>query len=222
MQTGPLIALVSAVPAAIPPAVAALEQSLPGVRVWNVLDDRLIQDADEAGEVTGALEARMRRLIDHTVREGADAVLLTCSLYGFVARTAAADAGVPVLGPDEAAFDAVRAGGYSSIFLVSTVDMALADSTARLREHLGDSADFLEIRPVLAPAALAASRSGDTGATADALAEAIESVGGSADAILFAQYSLAPAAPRVEQLLGLPVVTGPAKAAAVLSERLGP
>lgn len=220
MRSGPLVALVSAVPAAIPPAVGALEAAMPDARVWNLLDDRLIDDANEAGEVTEELEARMRRLIDHAVREGADAVLLTCSLYGFVARKVATDAAIPVLGPDDAAFEAVRAAGYSSIFLVSTVEMALADSTARLREHLGDAADRLEIVPVLAPAALAPSRAGDTAGAADALADAIQRQGGSAEAVLFAQYSLAPAADLVQQRLRVPVVTGPGKAAATLSERL--
>src|SRR4051795_10982989 len=106
MRTGPLVALVSAVPAAIPPAVAALEEALPDARVWNLLDDRLIDDANEAGEVTGALESPVRRLIDPAPREGRDAVPLTCSLYGFVARKAAQQAPAPVLGPDDAAFEA--------------------------------------------------------------------------------------------------------------------
>src|SRR3954452_4658516 len=173
MGTGPLVALVSAVPAPIPPAVAALEEAMPAARVWNILDDRLIDDANEAGKVTGALEARMRRLIDHATQEGADGVLLTCSLYGFVARKAAQQATVPVLGPDDAAFEAVRTAGYSSIFLVSTVELALADSATRLREHLGEGADRLEIRPVFAPAALAPSRAGDVPAAAEALADAV-------------------------------------------------
>src|SRR3954469_14438603 len=220
MRSGPLVALVSAVPAAIPPAIAALEEAMPAARVWNILDDRLIDDANEAGEVTGALEARMRRLIDHATEEGADAVLLTCSLYGFVARKAAQQATVPVLGPDDAAFEAVRTAGYSSLFLVSSVELALADSAARLRPHLGDAADGLEILPVLASEALAPSRAGDTDGAANALAEAIERVGGAADAVLFAQYSLAPAAPLVEERLRLPVITGPGKAAALLRDRL--
>ncbi|WP_210506728.1 aspartate/glutamate racemase family protein [Naasia sp. SYSU D00057] len=220
MRTGPLVALVSAVPAAIPPAVAALEEAMPDARVWNILDDRLIDDANEAGGVTGELDARMRRLIDHAIREGADAVLLTCSLYGFVARDIAAGATIPVLGPDDAAFEAVRTGGYSSIYLVSSVELALADSTTRLREHLGDAADGLEIHPVFAPAALAPSRAGDAAGAASAIADAVEHTVGSADAVIFAQYSLAPAAQLLEQRLGLPVLTGPGKAASLLGERL--
>lgn len=220
MTNGPLVALVSAVPAAIPPAVAALEETLPDARIWNLLDDRLIDDAQEAGGVTGELATRMRRLIDHALIERADAVLLTCSLYGFVAREVGMEAAIPVLGPDDAAFEAIRTGGYSSIFLVSSVELALADSTTRLREHLGEQARTLEIRPVYAPAALTASRAGDSAGAADAIANAVENAGGTTDAVLLAQYSLAPAARLVQARLGSPVLTGPGRAAAFLTERL--
>src|SRR5882757_3168200 len=115
MTGSPLIALISATPRAIPAACAALIETLPGCRIWNLLDDRLLADAQVAGGVTPTLEARMERLIDHALREGADGVLLTCSQYGYVGRRMTVS--VPVLAPDDAAFNEIREKGVSRILV---------------------------------------------------------------------------------------------------------
>lgn len=77
----PRIALISAVPTAIPPICDALDQRFSEARVWNLLDDRLLEDATESGGLPPRLRARMEWLIDQALVEGADAVALTCSLY---------------------------------------------------------------------------------------------------------------------------------------------
>jgi hypothetical protein len=60
------------------PATEAIAQALPSAEIWNILDDRLIDDAIVAGAVTVRLEQRLARLIDHAVADGADAILITC------------------------------------------------------------------------------------------------------------------------------------------------
>ena len=52
-MTEPRIALISATPLAIAPATAAITAALPAATVWNLLDDRLLADAQtEGGENT--------------------------------------------------------------------------------------------------------------------------------------------------------------------------
>jgi hypothetical protein len=82
------IALISATPRAIGPASAAIAKAFPNGVVWNLLDDRLLADAESA-DTTDAAGARMDGLIQLAVDGGADAVLLTCSQYG--SRAAARD-----------------------------------------------------------------------------------------------------------------------------------
>lgn len=178
----PRIALISATPAAIEPAVTALAEEFPEAHAWNLLDDRLLTDAKGNG-LTPPLANRMRRLIALAVTGGADGVLLTCSLYGTIAKNT--EASVPVLAPDEAAFD--EAMTYRRILVVASLETALQDSVARFRSAAPD----VEV----------------SGTLIDECQEH------TADAVLLAQFSLAPRAAKLSETLGLPVISGPRSAA---------
>lgn len=207
----PRIALISATPAAIGPATSALAAEFPVADVWNLLDDKLLADADERGGLGDDLAERMRRLIDHAVAGGADGILLTCSMYGPVARER--DLGLPVLAPDEAAFDELV--GYRRILVVASLESAMRDAVARLSAFL---AEGVTVRGVVSTEAFEATKSGDEGRLVSALAATTR--GHKADAVFLAQYSLAPAAAAVADLAGLPVVAGPVSAAVRLRDAL--
>ena len=220
-MTSPLIALISAVPTAMAPVEAAFAESFPQDRRWNLLDDRLMTDATAQGGLTPALHQRMERLIAHAVQEGADAILLTCSLYGPVAHDVAADtpSARPLLAPDDAVFAAARSGGFRRVLVVSSGAAPLQDSVARLRDALDVGVDLV---PVLSEDAASAARANDAEGLVEALAAAVEralpSRPASAEptAVLLAQFSLAPAAAELERRLGLPVLAGPQHAVALL------
>ncbi|MFJ4222947.1 aspartate/glutamate racemase family protein [Microbacterium sp. NPDC089695] len=218
--TTPRIALISAVTAAIGPATAALGELYPEAEVWNILDDRLLVDADERGGLDDALRARMTRLIDHALSEGADGVLLTCSLYGPVAAETRSDA--PVLAPDDAAFAEIAETGYRRVLVVASFEGAKNDSVARLRAALTRSGSSTTVTGVAVPAAMAATKAQDADALLTALVEACRPLADDVDAILLAQYSLAPAGPALGAAVDLPVVSGPASSAVALRTRLSP
>jgi hypothetical protein len=212
----PRIALISATPAAIGPATSALATEFPAADVWNLLDDKLLADADERGGLGDDLAERMRRLIDHAVAGGADGILLTCSMYGPVARER--DLALPVLAPDEAAFDELR--GYRTILVIASLESALRDAMARLSAYVRESG--ATVRGAVSPEAFEATKSGDTDRLAAALAATARNHAKGADAIFLAQYSLAPATGAVADAAGLPVVAGPVSAAIRLRDTLSP
>ncbi|MFE0358201.1 aspartate/glutamate racemase family protein [Streptomyces nigra] len=214
MSTAPKIALISAVPAAIPAARDALRDALPDAVVWNILDDRLLIDADSRGGLDSDLRRRMQRLITHALTEDVDAVLLTCSLYAPVAQQTHAD--VPVMAPDEAAFADIAAAGYASVLVLASVDTARDDSVERLRTALRDAGADSRVVGLSAPAAMAATKAGDHDALVTALAEACVNLPDDVEAIFLAQYSLAPAGAALQEVVGVPVVSGPKSAAAAL------
>ncbi|WP_417563503.1 aspartate/glutamate racemase family protein [Microbacterium sp.] len=209
-DASPRIALVGAVAAAAPPAERAFAEVFPRAQTWNVLDDRLIADALDAGEVTPPLAARMSALIDYALAHDAAGVLLTCSMYGPVAHAVAERAAVPVLAADDAAFEDAASGAFRRIALVASLPIPLADARARFDAFRADRDPGLDVVDVLA-----ADAAGVTDATAQA--EAIERAlrgAGHIDAVLLAQYSISPAAGELAQRLGIPVLAGPARAAA--------
>ncbi|AQT80972.1 hypothetical protein B1R94_19480 [Mycolicibacterium litorale] len=205
-EHNPLIAVISAVPAAIPPTATAFEELLPAATVWNILDDRLLADAGRHGGITAALSARMHRLITHAVSEDADAVLLTCSMYAPVAREVCATIRIPVLGPDDALFEAATQRGYRRLAVVSSAADPLADSLSRLRDVL-DADTVLE--GVIAPGAVDAARAGDVAALVDSVVTAVGDITNPVDAIVLSQFSLAPTARAVQRITDVPTLPGP-------------
>jgi phosphohistidine swiveling domain-containing protein len=218
MTTAPKIALISAVTAAIAPARSALDELYPDAQVWNILDDRLLSDADDRGGLDDALRARMVRLIDHALAEGADGVLLTCSLYGPVASGIRRDA--PVLAPDEAAFREIAAAGYGTVLVVASFDGARDDSVERLEATLREAGSATAVTGIAVPAAMAATKAQDPQALVAALSDACAPHVAQVDAVFLAQYSLAPAARELTDVLGIPVLSGPASSAVALRRLL--
>lgn len=218
MSPRPLIALISATPLSLPPVLGALADDFPAARPWNLLDDRLQTEAEERGGVTPQLRERMRRLIGHAVTEGADGILLTCSMYSGVARDLAGDSPVPLFGPDDAAFRAVLDDGHPRIGVVANSELAAQDSAQRLAEVPG--AEGREIIPIFVAGVLAASRAGDAEEVARLVATAVRALPSPVDAILLAQYSLSPATASTSDLSGLPVYSGPVRAVAALRAAL--
>jgi len=169
-----------------------------------VVDDRLVDDAD--GPITSRLAGRMQRLIDHAVLEGADAVLLTCSMYAVVAHRAAVEATVPVHGPDDGLFGAIACSGFRRIALVAPGVDPLADSLARIREAIGSE---VAVDGVVAEGAASAARAGDLEALVETIVSTMGAISPTPDAIVLGQYSLAAAAGRVQAAIGVPTLAAP-------------
>lgn len=210
-NSSPRIATINAVTASIDPARRAILEVLPDADVWTLLDDRLLQDAEAAGGLTPALAARMQRLITHAQTQGAEAILLTCSLYGPVAESFP-DLGMPVVSADGPAFDAVAELRESTVAVVSGQPAPLADSVARTAARAAELGSQVTLRPVLAQDAVARA-DGDETRLASLIVDAIRSQVDSVDAVFLAQYSLSPAGPKVAELLSVPVLSGPTWAA---------
>lgn len=208
----PTVALVHATQASIGPALAAFADRFPGARLWNLLDDLLISEAEEAGGVTPALRARMLGLIRHAVDGGADAVLLTCSMYGPVALEAAADHRVPVLSSDQALFDQVASHEPPAVAVLGPVRAGVADTVERLRDRIGD----VRVTGIVVDGSRAAA--GDTALLGRLVADEARRAEPGADLIVLGQFSLAPAHSAVEAAVSVPVLSPPRLAVDVLRE----
>ncbi|ROS32111.1 hypothetical protein EDD35_7854 [Amycolatopsis thermoflava] len=208
----PLVALVHATPAAMAPAATAFDDEFGEARRWNLLDDTLISDAERAGGLTPALRSRMRALISYAVEGGADAVLLSCSMYGPVADEAAPGLPVPVLSSDGALFAEAARLAPERVVVLGPIEAGTRDTVARLRAHL-DPRTTVDGHVVAgAREALAA---GDIPRAAELVAETARAAG-ETDLVVLGQFSLAPVRDAVEAALGVPVLSPPHLAARAL------
>lgn len=214
---GPLVAVINASPASMAPAAGGLAEGFPEARIWQLLDARLVSDADEAGGLTPALRRRMLAMIGYAVDGGAEAILLSCSMYGPVVALAQQLYAVPMLSSDEALFaQAVRQA--SSIVILGSLDSAVADSLNRFHAALGSKA-AIRLVGVSAPGAAQAALTGDNRELLDCLEKAVSEAATGADLVMLAQYSLAPVHSELQARLATPVLSGPLLAARRLREQ---
>ncbi|MFD4638164.1 AroM family protein [Lentzea sp. NPDC058436] len=209
-----LVALVHATPAPMAPAADAFATAMPDARLWNVLDDTLITDAEQAGSLTPELRDRMRTLIGYAVDSGADAVLLTCSIYGPV--TAELDHPVPVLPPDRALFEEVARLAPARVLVLGPAEAGARDTADRLRAHLGAGAVVEGVAVAGVRDALAA---GDVAHAAELVVSTVRAH--DTDVVVLGQFSLAPVAEAVAAALDVPVLSAPQLAARAIRAALG-
>ncbi|GHH40551.1 AroM family protein [Lentzea cavernae] len=208
-----LVALVHATQAPMAPAADAFATAMPDARLWNVLDDTLTAAAERAGGLTPELKARMRTLIGYAVDSGADAVLLTCSMYGPIATEV--DHPVPVLPPDLALFEEVARLSPSRVLVLAPAEAGARDTADRLRVHLGS----VEVEGCVVPGARDALAAGEIERAARLVTETARAR--DADVVVLGQFSLAPVADAVRANLDVPVLSAPHLAAQAIRTALG-
>lgn len=131
----PMVPLIHATPAPIAPAALAFAQQFPQEHPWNLLDDRLLNDAAAAGRMTPSLQARTRSLIDHALDGEATGTPPTCSLHGHSATHTCAHRCPSVLSCDQAPLDRLAFCALSA----RSSDRSTQSSplpSPRLRSHL--------------------------------------------------------------------------------------
>ncbi|WP_376098981.1 arylsulfatase [Roseomonas sp. CCTCC AB2023176] len=210
------VALIHALRHSPPPIEAAFARLWPEARLANLLDDSLSADLARDGALTPVMTERFLTLSRYAVGAGADGILFTCSAFGPCIEACARDlAPRPVLKPNEAMIEEVVAsvGAGARVGLLATFPASLVSIPPEFPAGV-------MVVPCLAEGALAALDAGDATAHDRLAAEASRRIA-DCDAIALAQFSLARAAPLVEQATGKPVFTTPDSAVRALRRRLG-
>ncbi|MFN0184251.1 MAG: arylsulfatase, partial [Aquabacterium sp.] len=102
----PRIALIHALRESPAPIDAAFDALWPEARRTHLLDDSLSADLASAGAIDAAMTQRFLDLAAYVRRQGADAILFTCSAFGLcIDAVKAAHPELPVLKPNEAMVD---------------------------------------------------------------------------------------------------------------------
>jgi len=207
------ITLIHALKHSIVPIEASFARLWPDASLMNLVDDSLSADLARDGRLTEAMTERFLSLGRYAASTGADAILFTCSAFGpCIEAVARAHAPMPVLKPNAAMIEqAVAKGGR--IGLLSTFAPTLVSMPP---EFPGS----VEVVPRLVEGALAALDRDDRAEHDRLVVEASRNLR-DCDLIALAQYSMAPAAARVAEATGRPVLTTPDSAVMKLKQLLG-
>ena len=212
------IALIHATTLAMDPIRAAFAQGWPGAELMNLLDDALTPDRARSPDLGPDIRRRIAELAHYAHRAGADAILFTCSAFGEAIEDVAQQLPIPVLKPNEAMFEAAVQEG-SSIGMLATFAPAIPGMEAEFEADAKRLNPAARLRTIAAPDAMTALRGGDRQEHDRLVAAHVRDLG-RVDAIILAQFSMAPAAAAVRRVTDAPVFTSPDAAVSKLKSIL--
>lgn len=177
--------------ATLVPVFARLcQDKLPGVEVFNIVDDSLVKGIIASGSLTAPIARRVAGYLESAELAGADYIMVTCSSVGPAVEAGAKLTGVPVLRVDQPMADQAVATGRR-IGVIATLRTTL-EPTADLIQRRADAAGKkIELTSRLAEGAFDALMSGDAAKHDALVAEALKALSQQADVIVLAQASMA-------------------------------
>lgn len=224
-KPGPRIALIHALEESVVPARTACRAHWPEARIFDLLDTSLAVDLAEAGGLDEAMMKRFRTLADYaagTMGAGGRTagILFTCSAFAPAIDAVKPHLPIPVLRPNESAFEAALATG-DRIGIVVSFGPSADSLRAELLAMAAAAGRRIEVTVAVADGALAALKRGN-GEEHDArVAGTAEQLRG-CDVVVLGQFSMARAQSRLQPLLSVPVLTTPGAAVEALRRLTAP
>lgn len=163
---------------------------LPGVKIFNIVDDSLIKNTIACGELTPATSRRVVNYAGSAQDAGADFILFTCSSIGPAVEMAASLTKVPVLRVDQPMADqAVQTG--KRIGVIATLSTTLEPTSDLVKRRAAAAGKEIELLSRLCDGAFDALMSGDTATHDKMVGDALRQLSKEVDVILLAQASMA-------------------------------
>jgi Asp/Glu/hydantoin racemase len=165
-------------------------QYLPGVQVFNIVDDSLIKNVIKCGELNPDTARRVVNYAASAEQAGADFIMYTCSSIGAAVETAATLSKVPVLRVDQPMADKAVATG-NKIGVVATLPTTLNPTTDLVKRRAAAAGKNVEVISKLCEGAFDALMSGDAAKHDAMVAAALKELSSQVDVIVLAQASMA-------------------------------
>jgi Asp/Glu/hydantoin racemase len=193
----------------VPIFEALCKAKLPGVSVFNLVDDSLIKDVIAQGELRPQVARRVAQHVAAAEDAGADFILVTCSSIGSAVETAATLASVPVLRVDQPMADHA-VGSAQRIGVIATLPTTLEPTADLIRRRAALTGKRIELTSRLCTGAFEALMSGDAATHDGLVTAALHDLTKEVEVIALAQASMA----RVVETLstderGVPILTSP-------------
>jgi len=165
-------------------------QALPGINIFNIVDDSLIKDVIARGEMTAATARRVVNYVGSAEQAGADFILVTCSSIGAAVEASAALTKVPVLRVDQPMADiAVKTG--KRIGVIATLPTTLAPTSDLVKRRAALAGKEIALVSRLCEGAFDALMSGNAALHDSMVAGALKELSTQVDVIVLAQASMA-------------------------------
>lgn len=201
------IVLLHATPVAMQPIHDAFLANWPEAEMVNLLDDGLTIDRARETDLSQGTIDRFVRFGMYGRDIGANGILVTCSAFGPAIDVLADRAGVPVLKPNEAMFQAAVARGRK-IGMLATFGPSVKTMTEEFDAYVRATGATATLRTIVVDAAIDLLRKGDVESHNRLVAARAHELA-DCDAIMLAHFSTSRAAVAVREKTTVPVLTAP-------------
>lgn len=166
------------------------KQYIPHVNVFNIVDDSLIKQVINRGELRADTARRVVNYAGSAESAGADYIMFTCSSIGAAVEAAADLTQVPVLRVDQPMADQAVATG-SRIGVIATLPTTLAPTSDLVRRRAAVAGKNIQLKAVLCEGAFEALMGGNPTLHDTMVAKALKELSTQVDVIVLAQASMA-------------------------------
>jgi len=166
------------------------KSKLPGVSVFNLVDDSLIKDVIAHGKLRPHTARRVAQHIAAAEDAGADYIMVTCSSIGAAVEASAPLASVPVLRVDQPMADQAIATA-KRIGVIATLPTTLEPTADLLRRRAVAAGKQVELTTRLCEGAFDALMTGNADAHDELVKSALRELSSQVDVIALAQASMA-------------------------------
>jgi Asp/Glu/hydantoin racemase len=189
---GKTLALIHTSATLVPLFQDLIDKHLKGkdIKIFNIVDDSLIKNTIERGQVTPDTSRRVVNYIGSAEDAGADYIMVTCSSIGAAVESSVPLTKVPVLRVDQPMVDkAVQLG--KRIGVIATLPTTLEPTSDLVRRRAAILNQDVEITSKLCEGAFEALMGGKPEIHDQMVASALKELAEKVDVILLAQASMA-------------------------------
>ncbi|NRA37453.1 MAG: Asp/Glu/hydantoin racemase [Planctomycetes bacterium] len=180
---------------------AEFAQTFPDARLSTIVDETLIMDIIDAGELNSELRERFQSLMRAADASGADIVFNTCSSVGELADQFQADMQTQVIKIDQFMMQQA-VDECERIAVIATLPSTLAPTMRLLQKSADQAGKTVTIKDGLAAGAFEAAVSGDKDKHDQLIVACVEKLKDDVDGILLAQGSMARFAEELKVMTG--------------------
>lgn len=209
------IVVIHTTPTTIAPIGNLIAEQLGDCSVYNLLDDSILPEINEAGCITPGVRARLYAQLGIAQTIGPDVILCACSSIGKVMEEGSTFCAVPVLRID-GPMAAAAVADSSRIAVLATLASTLEPTTELIRRKAQESGKTVELSSSVIEGAGALLKNGDTEGYDRLVAGVILEKLQTSEVVLLAQASMARCLPCVPRELHSRVFTSPASGVAQL------
>ncbi len=171
------------------PFVKGFKENNPDIRVFNIIDDSLLNDTREYKGMTVAIANRMLNYAKAAEGSGADGVLVTCTSVNKATKMIRPLLHIPILNIEEPVAEMALESG-KRIGVLATVPTSPKAISDVIREKAAEAGKDVEIVERVADGAFDVLRAGNRAKHDEMVCEALYQLAKEVDCIAFAQISM--------------------------------